>query len=73
MEHAKYAVADSRSAFVGTGNCEWSYFNNTVDASVFVEGPGPAATLRDIFDREWNGPYVTTLEPGREYSRPRVE
>jgi phosphatidylserine/phosphatidylglycerophosphate/cardiolipin synthase-like enzyme len=67
VEHAKYAVADERSVYIGTGNWEWSYFNNTVDASVFVQGAGPAKTLTQIFDRDWNGPYVTTLEPGKNY------
>lgn len=67
VEHAKYAVADDRSVYIGTGNWEWSYFNNTVDASVFVHGAGPAKTLAQIFDRDWNGPYVTTLAPGTEY------
>lgn len=72
VEHAKYAVADDRSAYIGTGNWEWSYFNNTVDASVFVHGTGPARTLSAIFDRDWNGPYVTTLKPGTEYEPPRT-
>jgi phospholipase D3/4 len=67
VEHAKYAVADDRSVYIGTGNWEWSYFNNTVDASVFVQGEGPAKTLERIFDRDWNSPYVTTLEPGKDY------
>jgi phospholipase D3/4 len=71
VEHAKYAVADDRSVYIGTGNWEWSYFNNTVDASVFVQGVGPAKTLERIFDRDWNGPYVTPLEPGKTYSPAR--
>lgn len=72
VEHAKYAVADDRIVYIGTGNWEWSYFHNTVDASVFVQGFGPAKTLSDIFDRDWNGPYVTMLEPGKEYTEPHT-
>jgi phospholipase D3/4 len=71
VEHAKYAVADGRAVYIGTGNWEWSYFNNTVDASVFVQGAGPAKTLTQIFDRDWNGPYVTTMEVGKNYPPPR--
>jgi phospholipase D3/4 len=71
VEHAKYAVADDRSVYIGTGNWEWSYFNNTVDASVFVQGAGPAKTLTQIFERDWNGPYVTTIEAGKNYPPPR--
>lgn len=72
VEHAKYAVADDDSIYIGTGNWEWSYFNNSVDASVFVRGTAPAKTLTSIFDRDWNGPYVTTLLPGNDYPAPRI-
>ncbi|MDV0438256.1 phospholipase D-like domain-containing protein [Xanthomonas sacchari] len=73
VEHAKYAVADDRSSVIGTGNWEWSYFNTAVDASVFVKGKDPAETLTRIFDRDWNGPYVTALQPGQNYEAPRTE
>ncbi len=72
VEHAKYAVADARSAYIGTGNWSWSYFNNTIDASVFVHGAGPAKTLSGIFDHDWNGTYVTTLQAGTRYTPPRT-
>lgn len=72
VEHAKYAVADDRSVYIGTGNWEWSYFHTTVDASVFVQGNAPAKTLIDIFDRDWNGPYVTTIKTGQHYPPPRT-
>jgi len=71
VEHCKYAVVDDDSAFIGTGNWEWSYFNNTVDASVFVHGRGPAQTLTHIFERDWTGPYVTPLKPGQTYTAPK--
>ena len=71
VEHCKYAVADDDKAYIGTGNWGWSYFNNTVDASVFFSGIGPVSTLVKIFDRDWNGPYVTVLEPGVQYKAPR--
>ncbi len=71
VEHAKYAVADDDRIYIGTGNWGWSYFNNTVDASVFAYGRSAAQTLVGIFDHDWNGPYVTTLEPGRTYKPPR--
>ncbi|VAW29296.1 hypothetical protein MNBD_BACTEROID07-62 [hydrothermal vent metagenome] len=71
VEHCKYAVADSNRAYIGTGNWGWSYFNNTVDASVFFSGKGPVSTLVEIFDRDWDGSYVTTLKPGVQYKAPR--
>ena len=71
VEHCKYAIADGDRAYIGTGNWGWSYFNNTIDASVFFSGKGPVSTLINIFDRDWDGPYVTTLKPGVHYKAPR--
>jgi len=71
VEHAKYAVFDDRSAYIGTGNWEWGYFNNTVDASVFVSGSGPAETLARIFDHDWNGPYAARLTLDSHDAAPR--
>lgn len=67
VEHAKYAVADDDRVYIGTGNWEWNYFHTTVDASVFVDGRGPATTLGAIFDHDWNGPYAHDVEPGVHY------
>lgn len=71
VEHCKYAVADHDRAYIGTGNWSWSYFNNTVDASVFFSGKEAVSPLVKIFDRDWNGPYVTMLMPGGHYKSPK--
>ncbi len=71
VEHCKYAVADNDRAYIGTGNWGWSYFNNTVDASVFFSGKESVLTLVKIFDKDWNGTYVTTMDPGVSYSPPK--
>ena len=72
VEHCKYAVADDRMSYIGTGNWSWSYFATTVDASLFITGKAPAQTLSAIFNRDWNGPYVQRIEPGGHYAPPRV-
>jgi len=71
VEHCKYAVADNDQAYIGTGNWGWSYFNNTVDASVYFSGKGAVSTLVKIFDHDWNGPYVNLIKPGTDYKPPR--
>lgn len=68
VEHCKYAVVDNDRAFIGTGNWGWSYFNNAVDVSVFFSGKSSVSTMVNIFDRDWNGDYVTTIEPGVNYT-----
>lgn len=60
VQHAKYALVDDELGFVGTGNWSWSYFESTVDASLFIHGP-LARPLGRIFDADWNGPYVKPL------------
>lgn len=57
---------------MGTGNWGWRYFDNTIDASLFIAGKAPARTLEAIFDRDWNGPCVRTIEPGGRYRTPRI-
>ena len=71
VEHAKYAVFDDHSIYIGTGNWEWSYFNNTVDASLYVQGTQPAKTLARIFDSDWNGPYAVNLTLESHDAAPR--
>ncbi|GAA0913605.1 phospholipase D-like domain-containing protein [Rothia nasimurium] len=60
VEHAKYALVDDESGFVGTGNWSWSYFESAVNASIFIHGP-LVRPLGRIFDADWNGPYVKPL------------
>ena len=72
VEHCKYAVADGRISYIGTGNWGWSYFETTVDASLFISGKAPAQTLQAIFMHDWNGPYVHRIEPGGHYTAPRI-
>ncbi len=72
VDHAKYAIADDRSIYIGNGNWEWAYFHASVDASVFVQGAAPARTLTRIFDAAWNGPYATPLDPAGHYVPPRT-
>jgi phosphatidylserine/phosphatidylglycerophosphate/cardiolipin synthase-like enzyme len=60
VEHAKYALVDDELGFVGTGNWSWSYFESTVDASLFIHGP-LAKPLGRLFDADWDGPYVKPL------------
>jgi phosphatidylserine/phosphatidylglycerophosphate/cardiolipin synthase-like enzyme len=43
-----------------------------VDVSVRVNGKSAAGTLSSIFDRDWNGGYVTTIVPGQSYASPQT-
>ena len=72
VEHCKYFVVDNNLAWVGTGNWEWSYFHNTRDITIIVKGKLIAGQLRDIFYKDWNGPYTEKIDVTKKYEMPKV-
>ncbi|WP_233543935.1 phospholipase D-like domain-containing protein [Salinisphaera sp. Q1T1-3] len=72
VEHAKYAVADDDTVYVGTGNWTKSYFTASLDVGVFAHDHSAARTLAAIFTHDWHSKYVTTLQPGQHYDPPRT-
>ncbi len=72
VEHCKYFVVDNNLAWVGTGNWEWSYFHNTRDIAIIVKGSLIAEQLKDIFFKDWNGPYVEKIDVTKNYKMPKV-
>lgn len=61
VAHAKYAVADGISTWVGTSNWEGDYFLKSRNVSVFVRGGKVARTLLEIFEGGWGEPYGAPL------------
>ena len=57
VEHCKYIVADDTSFWLGTANCEKSYFYNTRNLGITGKSPFLAGTLSRIFLKSWNSPY----------------
>ena len=57
VEHCKYIVADDTSFWLGTANCEKSYFYSTRNLGVAGKSPFLAGTLSKIFLKSWNSPY----------------
>ena len=72
VEHAKYVVVDNDLIWVGTGNWEWSYFNDTRDLALIVQGKEPNQILSGIFMRDWAGPYTHRLDPNTKYRAPKT-
>jgi len=67
VEHCKYLVFDSEKAMLSTSNWTPDYFTDTRGAALIVEGAAGAAVLEDIFNRSWNGPYASPVDPDLEY------
>jgi phosphatidylserine/phosphatidylglycerophosphate/cardiolipin synthase-like enzyme len=57
VEHCKYVVADGAKFWLGTSNCEKSYFYNTRNVGIICTSPKLAGTLSKIFFKSWNSPY----------------
>ncbi|WP_423820550.1 phospholipase D-like domain-containing protein [Salinisphaera sp. SPP-AMP-43] len=71
VEHCKYAVADNDQVYIGTGNWTRSYFEASIDASIFMHAPQAAHTLNAIFERDWQDDNVHDLNQGTDYPPPR--
>ncbi len=67
VDHSKYLVFDGKNALLSTSNWAPDYFFNTRGAALIMEGEGAAAPLEDIFERSWAGPYVSPVEPDKNY------
>ena len=67
VEHCKYIVADDTRFWLGSSNCERSYFYSTRNLGVVCESPTLAKTLARIFHRSWDGPYMELITQKGEY------
>ncbi len=72
VEHAKYLVADTTACWLGTANWERSYFYNSRNVSLLLQGTGAARTVVDFFEQSWQSPYAEKVDPCRHYAPPRI-
>ncbi len=68
VEHCKYLVIDTSACWIGTSNWEKSYFYTTRNLGVVVLDEKFSRRLRDIFYKDWDGPYTSLIQADREYA-----
>ncbi|QDV04603.1 cardiolipin synthetase [Planctomycetes bacterium Poly30] len=73
VAHAKLCVADEDAAWIGTSNWERSYFTQSRNVSVILEGTAVASRLAKWFDATWNSPYREPVLPGKTYEAPKKD
>jgi len=73
VEHCKYMIVDSDSTWIGTSNWEKNYFYNCRNLSVAVKSKTMNAELKEIFNKDWDGPYTEKVDPVKEYKAPKVK
>ncbi len=67
VEHLKYIVADDTTFWLGTANCEKSYFYSTRNLGIVGTSAALAGRLSKIFDKSWNSPYKELITPEGKY------
>ncbi|HTR81557.1 MAG TPA: phospholipase D-like domain-containing protein [Bacteroidota bacterium] len=70
VEHCKYIVADDTTFWLGTANCEKSYFYGTRNLGIVGMSPVLGGTLSRIFLKSWNSPYRELITREGDY-KPR--
>jgi len=70
VEHCKYVVADKMRFWLGSSNCEKSYYYSTRNVGVVCNSASLAGTLARIFLKSWESPYKELITVDGEY-RPR--
>lgn len=70
--HAKYLVVDGERAWIGTSNWEPSYFHDSRNVGLILEGGDLPPRLDRFFLDLWDGPYAERLDPAKQYTPPRV-
>ncbi len=70
--HAKYMVVDGRRLWLGTSNWERDYFEQSRNASVFLEGGECPARAERFFRALWEAGMTERVDPSASYTAPRV-
>ncbi len=68
VEHCKYIVADSARFWLGTSNCEKSYFYTSRNLGILCSSPSLAGGLARIFQKSWDSPYKEKITSQGKYS-----
>ncbi|MBN1447871.1 MAG: phospholipase [Bacteroidetes bacterium] len=68
VEHGKYLIADRDRAWIGTGNWSRDTFLSSRNAGIILTSRALVARLHSKFNRSWDGPYVTEIDPEVTYT-----
>jgi phosphatidylserine/phosphatidylglycerophosphate/cardiolipin synthase-like enzyme len=68
VEHCKFIVADANRFWLGTSNCEKSYFYGTRNLGLLCTDERLARRLAAIFEKSWSGPYMDLIADGKSYT-----
>jgi len=67
VEHCKYMIVDDSLSWIGSSNWEKNYFSDSRNVGVIIRNSQVNTLLSNIFLKSWDGPYVQTVDPQKEY------
>jgi phosphatidylserine/phosphatidylglycerophosphate/cardiolipin synthase-like enzyme len=68
VEHCKFIVADAAKFWLGTSNCEKSYYHSSRNLGIVCTSPRLAGVLARIFQKSWESPYRESITQAGEYA-----
>ncbi len=68
VEHCKYIVADESKFWLGTSNCEKSYFYGSRNMGVVCTSSKLGGMLARLFQKSWSSPYKELITQNGEYA-----
>lgn len=68
VEHCKYAVVDSSSAWIGSSNWEPAYFHASRNFAVTLENRGLALAARRVFEASWRAAAANRVSPSSHFT-----
>jgi phosphatidylserine/phosphatidylglycerophosphate/cardiolipin synthase-like enzyme len=68
VEHCKFIVADAVKFWLGTSNCEKSYYYSSRNLGIVCASPRLAGTFARIFQKSWESPYRESITQAGEYA-----
>lgn len=67
VEHCKYFTADNNISWISTANWEYSYFNNSRNATLIIDNMKINKALNEVFYRSWDSPYANFVDVNKKY------
>lgn len=67
VEHCKYFVSDNNISWISSSNWEWSYFNNSRNATIVTDNIKINDELEKVFYRSWDSNFTEKIDIDKKY------
>ncbi|MEP7145513.1 MAG: phospholipase D-like domain-containing protein [bacterium] len=67
VDHSKYLISDNNISWISTSNWEWSYFNNSRNATIIIDNEKVNSELSKVFMRIWDSSITNFVDINKTY------